>query len=68
MHYICHYIPKEQCSCFVQLSVNLGTALVVTPLWPTKDGTGFTGEIPQGVTITGRVGILVRKEKSDDAE
>jgi hypothetical protein len=40
----------------------------VAPLWPTKDGTGFTGEIPQGVTITGRVGILVRKEKGDDAD
>jgi transposase len=42
MHYICHYIPKEQCSCFVQLSVNLGTALVVTPveavLWIARTG------------------------------
>jgi hypothetical protein len=39
----------------------------VAPLWPTKDGTGFTGEIPAGVTVTGRVGILVRKGK-DSAE
>ena len=39
----------------------------VAPLWVTKDGTGFTGEIPQGMTITGRIGVLVRREK-DPAE
>ena len=38
----------------------------VAALWPTKDGTGFTGEIPQGVTITGRVAILARKDKDGD--
>ena len=35
----------------------------VAGLWPTKDGTGFTGEIPAGLTVSGRIGILVRKDK-----
>jgi len=35
----------------------------VAAVWPTKDGTGFTGDIPAGVTITGRFAILPRKEK-----
>ena len=34
----------------------------VAAVWPTKDGTGFTGEIPAGVTITGRFGLFPRKE------
>jgi hypothetical protein len=29
--------------------------------WPTKDGEGFSGEIPTGVLVTGRVVILKRK-------
>ena len=39
----------------------------VAAVWPTKDGSGFTGEIPAGLTITGRFAILVRKEKDSDA-
>lgn len=38
----------------------------VAALWPTKDGTGFTGEVPAGVSITGRVAILARKEQDGD--
>ncbi|WP_142640229.1 hypothetical protein [Sphingomonas sp. IC081] len=38
----------------------------VAALWPTKDGTGFTGEIPAGVTITGRVAVLARKDQDDE--
>ena len=34
----------------------------VAAVWPTKDGTGFTGEIPAGLTITGRFGLFPRKE------
>ncbi len=37
----------------------------VAALWPTKDGAGFTGEIPAGVTITGRIAILARKDKDE---
>ncbi len=37
----------------------------VAAVWPTKDGTGFTGEIPVGVSITGRFGIFARKDKSE---
>ncbi|WP_156309531.1 hypothetical protein [Novosphingobium sp. AAP93] len=37
----------------------------VAALWPTKDCTGFMDEIPAGVTITGRVGVLVRKDQDD---
>jgi hypothetical protein len=33
----------------------------VAALWATKDGEGFSGEIPTGVLVTGRVVILKRK-------
>jgi hypothetical protein len=33
----------------------------IASLWPTKDGTGFTGEIPANVTVTGRIAILAAK-------
>jgi hypothetical protein len=33
----------------------------VAALWPTKDGEGFTGEIPAGVTVSGRLVIQKRK-------
>ena len=33
----------------------------VAGLWPTKDGEGFSGEIPTGVLVTGRVVIVKRK-------
>jgi hypothetical protein len=39
----------------------------VAALWRTKDGEGFTGEIPAGVSITGRVAILPRKDKEPGA-
>jgi len=39
----------------------------VAALWQTKDGKGYTGTIPAGVTITGRIGIFPRKA-ADDAE
>ncbi len=39
----------------------------VAALWPTKEGGGFSGEIPPGVMVTGRVVIQKRKE-TDDAE
>ena len=42
--------------------------LRVAPLWATKDGTGFTGEIPSGVMVTGRVAILARKDKDAAAD
>jgi hypothetical protein len=35
----------------------------VAALWPTKDGTGFTGEISIGVMITGRLVIQKRKDQ-----
>lgn len=38
----------------------------IAAVWPTKDGTGYTGEIPAGVTITGRFGIFPRKEKDGE--
>lgn len=34
----------------------------VAALWPTKDGDGFTGEIPTGIMVSGRVVIQKRKE------
>ena len=38
----------------------------VAALWPTKDGEGFTGEIPTGVFVTGRV--VIQKRKANEAE
>jgi len=40
----------------------------IAAVWPTKDGSGFTGEIPHGVTISGRFGLFPRKdnEKPED--
>ena len=40
----------------------------VAALWPTRDGDGFTGEIPAGILCTGRVVILARKEREPGAE
>lgn len=37
----------------------------IAALWPTKDGAGYTGEIPAGVAITGRVGIFPRKDRDE---
>ncbi len=37
----------------------------VAALWPTKSG-GFSGEIPAGVTITGRI-VILSAEKMDPA-
>lgn len=34
----------------------------VAPLWPTKDGEGFTGTIQPGIQISGRVVIQKRKD------
>ena len=36
----------------------------VAGLWQTKDGDGYTGEIPTGLSITGRIGIF--PAKTDD--
>jgi hypothetical protein len=38
----------------------------VAALWATKDGEGFSGEIPTGVLVTGRVVILKRKAGEAD--
>ncbi len=40
----------------------------VAALWPTKDGFGFTGDIPTGIAITGRIVILKRKETDPATE
>ena len=40
----------------------------IAAVWPTKDGQGFTGEIPAGVTITGRFGLFPRKDKDEAGE
>ncbi len=37
----------------------------IAAVWPTKDGVGFTGEIPAGIMITGRFAVLLRKEKGE---
>ncbi len=37
----------------------------VAALWPTKDG-GFSGEIPSGVSVSGRV--VIQKRKDGEAE
>ena len=39
----------------------------VAALWPTKDGEGFSGEIPSGVSVSGRVVIQKRKENEAEA-
>ena len=39
----------------------------ITGLWPTKSGSGWTGEIPAGVTISGRVGIFPIGDGKDEA-
>lgn len=36
----------------------------VAAVWPTKEGDGFTGEIPAGITVTGRFGLFPRKDKA----
>lgn len=38
----------------------------IAAVWPTKDGAGFMGEIPAGVTITGRFGLFPRKDDSGE--
>ena len=38
----------------------------VDALWPTKDGEGFSGEIPTGVSVSGRV--VIQKRKDSEAE
>jgi hypothetical protein len=38
----------------------------VAGLWPTKDGEGFSGDIPSGIHVTGRVVIMKRKEKAGE--
>ncbi len=38
----------------------------ITAVWPTKDGNGFTGETPAGVTITGRFGLFPRKDENGE--
>jgi hypothetical protein len=40
----------------------------VAALWPTRDGNGFTGDIPACMTITGRIVILKRQESEADAQ
>lgn len=37
----------------------------VAALWPTKEGEGFSGEIPAGVMVSGRV--VIQKRKADEA-
>ena len=37
----------------------------IAALWPTKDGSGFTGEIPAGVMVGGRVVIQKRQPRGD---
>jgi len=44
-----------------------GRSAIWTPvagLWPTRDGTGFTGTIPAGVMVSGRVVIQKRRDGS----
>ena len=36
----------------------------VAALWPTTNGDGFSGEIPQGVMVSGRV--VIQKRKADE--
>jgi len=38
----------------------------VAALWPTKDGEGFSGEIPSGVMVSGRV--VIQKRKANDTD
>jgi hypothetical protein len=40
----------------------------VAALWPTKDGNGFSGDIPSCMTITGRIVILKRKDSETDTK
>ena len=37
----------------------------IAAVWPTKEGGGFTGEIPAGITVSGRFAILVRKDRAE---
>lgn len=39
----------------------------VAALWPTKEGDGFSGDIPQGVMVSGRVVIQKRKDSDTPA-
>lgn len=38
----------------------------IAAVWPTKSGNGFTGTIPQGVSITGRFVITAAKTATGD--
>ena len=38
----------------------------VAALWPTQTGDGFSGEIPAGVMVSGRV--VIQKRKAGEAE
>ena len=39
----------------------------LAPLWETKSGEGWTGEIPAGLAVSGRIGVFPIK-REDEAE
>ena len=39
----------------------------IAAVWPTKDGKGFTGEIPTGIMVSGRFILSLRKSPDEAA-
>jgi hypothetical protein len=37
----------------------------VAAAWPKKEGDGYTGEIPAGITVSGRFALLPRKDQGE---
>lgn len=37
----------------------------VAALWPTKNGNGFSGQIREGISITGRIVIMPAKARDE---
>jgi len=37
----------------------------VAAAWPKKEGDGYTGEIPAGITVSGRFALLPRKGQDE---
>jgi hypothetical protein len=52
--------------CIVSGEGKTATWTRVAALWATKEGDGFSGDIPQGVMVSGRV--VIQKRKTDSAE
>jgi len=50
--------------CVIEGEGDKARFIEVAGLWTTKSGEGFTGTIPSGLSITGRIGVFPIKSES----